>query len=260
MDGTVSPVGTRQARRRRTGDTVHIAGDYQFQALTNGPAPQRFWHDTKRWLVETYLDPVPSDRVLDVGCGSGVVANHLASLPVAECVAVDGNSAAVSFGQAQFTRTNLRFVHALVDELDLPDGYFDSACCLELVEHLYPEQGEALLRSLGRLVRPGGRLLITTPNYRSLWPVLEWLLDRSGKVPKLVGDQHVAFYTHQRLAKLARAAGWRTVHQHTCCTVAPWAAWLSQGLARGLRQREPRLPFGTILVHMLERPASGAGQ
>ncbi len=258
MQGTTSEAGTRLAGRRRTGDTVQIAGDYQFQALSHGPAPQRFWHDTKRWLAETYLQPLPTDRVLDVGCGSGVVAHHLAQLPVAQCVAVDGNRSAIEFGQAQFSRPNLRFVHALVDELDLSAGYFDSACCLELIEHLYPEQGEALLRSLRHLVRPGGRLLITTPNYHSLWPAIEWMLDFSGKVPKLAGDQHVSFYHHRRLARLAEASGWRTLHQHTCCTLAPWAAWLSEDLARSLRQIERKLPCGTILVHVLER-SSGAG-
>jgi 2-polyprenyl-3-methyl-5-hydroxy-6-metoxy-1,4-benzoquinol methylase len=255
MEGT-SGIETPRTRRR-IGDTVTIGGDYQFQALLRGPAPQRFWHDTKRWLTEAYLAPQPSDRVLDVGCGSGVVAAHLADRPVAECVAVDGNPTAIAFARATFPRSNLRFVQALVDELDFPAGYFHSACCLELIEHLYPEQGEALLRTLGRLVRPGGRLLITTPNYRSIWPVLEWLLDRSGKVPKLAGDQHVAFYDHRSLTQLAAKTGWLTIQRHTCCTIAPWAAWLSERLARSIRGFERGLPWGTILVHVLERPKDG---
>jgi 2-polyprenyl-3-methyl-5-hydroxy-6-metoxy-1,4-benzoquinol methylase len=243
--------------RRRIGDTIPIAGDYQFQALHRGPAPQRFWHETKHWLVDMYLNPRPGDRVLDVGCGSGVVAAHLADRPVAECVAVDGNPEAIAFARATFPRPNLRFVRTLVDELDLPGDYFDSACCMELIEHLYPEQGEELLRTMRRLVRPGGRLLLTTPNARSLWPVLEWLLDRSRKVPKLLGDQHVAFYARRRLERLAAATGWVTVCHQSCCTIAPWSAWLSERLARSIRRLERNLPCGTILVHVLERPAQG---
>ena len=234
---------------------MSIAGDYQFRAWTLGPAPQRFWHGTKQWLVETYLSPRESDRVLDVGCGSGVVAAHLAKLPVAECVAVDGNSLAIDFARSHFSRPNLQFTLAFVDELDFSPGYFDSACCLELIEHLYPSQGEALLRDLKRLVRPGGRLLITTPNSRSLWPLIEWLLDRSGKVPKLAGDQHVSYYNHESLKRLAESVGWTTVEQHTCCTLAPWSAWFSLALAQYLRRIERFLGCGTILVHVLEHPA-----
>jgi 2-polyprenyl-3-methyl-5-hydroxy-6-metoxy-1,4-benzoquinol methylase len=242
-----------QAGRRRTGDAVAIAGDYQWRALTEGPAPQRFWHDTKRWLVRTYLAPGPSDRVLDVGCGSGVVSAYLADLPVRECVAVDGNPGAIAFASRHFRRPNLRFERCLVDELDLPAGHFDAAACLELVEHVYPEQGRALLESLRRLVRPGGRLLLTTPNYASAWPAIEWLLDRSGRVPKLAGDQHVAFYTHARLSRLCRSAGWAIRARRTCCTLAPWLAALSWRLAEGVRAAEGRVRGGTILAYVLER-------
>ena len=44
---------------RRLGDSVPIPGDYQFRALHEGPAVQRFWHDTKLWLVREYLQPQP---------------------------------------------------------------------------------------------------------------------------------------------------------------------------------------------------------
>jgi 2-polyprenyl-3-methyl-5-hydroxy-6-metoxy-1,4-benzoquinol methylase len=255
MEGTRAAEAARRGRRR-VGDTVVIGGDYQHRALNEGPRPQRFWHDTKRWLVRRYLAPGPTDRVLDVGCGSGVVAAYLADLPVAACVAVDGNPDAIAFAARQYRRPNLRFVRSLVDELDLPEGYFDGCVCMELIEHIHLEQGEALFASLLRLTRPGGKLLVTTPNYRSAWPLIEWALDRSGRVPKLVGDQHVTFYNHRMLRALARASGWRTVRAHTCCTAAPWAAALSWRVAEAIRAVEASVPFGTLLVHLLERPGA----
>ena len=239
---------------RRVGDTTPIAGDYQFRAITEGPAAQRFWHDTKLWLVREYLQPEPTDRALDVGCGSGVVAGYLADFPVREVVGVDGNQAAIEFARQQFQAPNLRFVKCLADELYLPDGYFDVACCMELLEHLHWDQGRSLLRRLYRLVKPGGRMLITTPNYHSLWPLLEWLLDRSGRVPRLAEEQHVSFYTHRRLAESCQSVGWSTVCQHTCCTLAPWLAPVSWPLAQATRWLEPRMPLGTILVCLLRKP------
>jgi 2-polyprenyl-3-methyl-5-hydroxy-6-metoxy-1,4-benzoquinol methylase len=242
-------------RARRTGDTVPIAGDYQYRALTEGPPVQRFWHDTKRWLVQRYLAPGPDDRVLDVGCGSGVVAAALADAPVRECVAVDGNPAAIAFAAARFPRPNLRFVRGLVDELAFPEGSFDACCCLELIEHIHVEQGRELLATLARLLRPGGRLLITTPNVHSVWPLLEWTLDRLRLVPRLADEQHVAFYTHRRLEALWRDGPWAPLYRHTCCTAAPWAALVSWRLARAIREREAGLRCGTLLVHVLEKRA-----
>lgn len=250
MDGAS---GTAAPPRRRVGDTVAIGGDYQYRALTQGPRPQRFWHETKLWLARRHLRPGPGMRVLDVGCGSGVVAAALAAAR-AEVVGVDGNPDAVAFAADRFRRPNLAYRLGLVDELDLEPGSFDAVVCLELIEHLYPEQGRGLLETLRRLTRPGGRLLVTTPNYRSLWPALEWALDRSGRVPRLEGEQHVAKYTHGRLDRAARAAGWRTTRRETCCTLAPWLAALSRPAARAVRRAEARLPFGTLLVHLLERP------
>lgn len=238
---------------RRVGDAVAIRGDYQYRALTQGPAVQRFWHDTKRWLIREYLRPGPDDRVLDVGCGSGVVAAAIADSPVRECIGVDGNPDAIAFAENQLQRSNLRFVHGLVDELDFADASFDACCCLELIEHIHEPQGRALVASIWRLLRPGGRLLITTPNYRSAWPLIEWGLDYLGAVPKLVGDQHVAFYSHSRLRSLWDSGGWQPLRQHTCCTVAPWAAPVSWRLAEAIRAREGGIPCGTLLVHLLEK-------
>ncbi len=249
--------GAAAGQPRRVGDTIAIGGDYQFRAVTEGPRPQRFWHDTKCWLARKYLAPRPTDRVLDIGCGSGVVAAALADSPVQECVGIDGSADAVAFASGQFRRANLRFERCLVDELALPEGYFDAAVCMELVEHIHAHQGRTLLDSLYRLLRPGGRLLLTTPNYRSAWPVLEWALDRSGKVPHLAGDQHVTFYNHRSLGRLCRDGGWQPIHQHSCCTIAPWAAWASWALAESIRAAEARLPFGTILVHLVQKPLTG---
>jgi 2-polyprenyl-3-methyl-5-hydroxy-6-metoxy-1,4-benzoquinol methylase len=236
------------------GDTVAIQGDYQYRALLQGPRVQRFWHDTKLWLARHYLQPQSTDRILDVGCGSGVVAAYVADVPVQSVIGVDGNAAAVAFAARQFRRPNLHFARGLVDQLAFPEESFDACLCLELIEHIYPNQGRALLQTLYRLTRPGGRLLLTTPNYRSAWPLIEWALDRAGKTPRLAEDQHVAFYHHARLRQLCAESGWVTVREHTCCTLAPWLAALSWPLARALRRMEGWVPCGTLLVHLVEKP------
>ena len=48
----------------------------------------------------------------------------------------------------------------------------------------------------------GGRLLVTTPNYHSLWPVMEWIVDRSNKAPQMAGEQHISKFNPASLRRL----------------------------------------------------------
>src|SRR2546430_11451652 len=174
---------------RRTGDAISIPGDYQLRAARSANPVQRFWHAAEKIVVDEMLPPAADDFVADAGCGSGVIADYLASSG-AETLGVDASAEAIGFATSEFARPNLRFVRALVDdEMTLPRPV-DKFYSLEVIEHIYRPQGVAMLRSFRRLLRPGGRALITTPNYRSIWPLLEWTLDTFRLAPPTGREQH----------------------------------------------------------------------
>ena len=144
------------AKARRNGDPVPLPGDYQHRALTEGRPIQRRWHEMKLELLDWFFTPAAGERILDVGCGSGVFANRLAKLG-AQVTAVDSNAKAVEYGERTFARDNLEFRRGLLDELGLPDDSFDAAVCLKVIEHVYPAQTDALLADLRRDGGPGRR-------------------------------------------------------------------------------------------------------
>ena len=109
---------------RRTGDTIAIDGAYQYRALTEGNPVQRFWHEAKQLVIDRFLPPEPGDFVMDVGCGSGVIANHLAEQG-AEVIAVDGNGR-VAFKKAVLLGKSV--CKRLVDELFEQDGRWTNYC------------------------------------------------------------------------------------------------------------------------------------
>jgi len=240
---------------RRTGDRIEIPGDYQHRALHDGPATQRFWHLGKLMAVEALLDPQPGDVLLDVGCGSGVLAARMAGLPGTRVVGIDANPAAVAFGRSAYAAPNLEFREGLVDDLDLTDLQPNKIAFLEVIEHIYPEQALATLRGFHRLLRPGGRVVVSTPNERSLWPVIEWALDRLAVAPTMAEEQHVASYDPRTLAALGVQAGFRVRDVRTLHLAAPWAAGLSFGLAHRLHGLEQwlRVPFGALVLATFER-------
>ena len=104
----------------------------------------------------------PGERVLDVGCGTGRLAAHVASLvgPDGEVVGVDPLPMRIELARQQ-TRENLRFqvddAYALTG---FPDASFDIVY-LNAVFHWLPEK-RTPLRNFYRLLKPGGWLGLTT--------------------------------------------------------------------------------------------------
>jgi len=221
----------------RHGDSIEIRGDYQHRALTQGNRIQRFWHYSKILAIEKLLPPHRGDKVVDVGCGSGVITDFLARCG-AHAVGIDANPDAIRFAQQTYSSPRTLFRHGLADQPLGQDASVDKVYCLELIEHIHASQASVLLDHVHRLLRPGGRLFLTTPNYHSLWPVIEWLMDRLGLAPHMAGHQHVELYNRKKLRRLFLASGFSCEFMGTMCFLAPWIAPLSWRCARRLARVE----------------------
>lgn len=245
--------------KRRTGDTVQIGGDYQYRARTRGPAVQRFWHYSKQLAVSRFLPPQAGQRVIDVGCGSGVISSFLGRSG-AEVLGLDGNPRAIEFATGKFATDNVRFALGLVDESFHARWPADRIYCLEVIEHVYAHQAIQMLRVFHSLLVAGGKVFLTTPNYASAWPVIEYLMDSLTLAAPLRDHQHVQRYNRWKLRKLCIDAGFEVERIASYCFLAPWLAPLSWALAERLAGLEARLDFGAgaILACVL-RKADGSG-
>ncbi|HNR29836.1 MAG TPA: methyltransferase domain-containing protein [Candidatus Hydrogenedentes bacterium] len=240
--------------RRRTGDTVTIDGGYQHRAMHSPNAVQRFWHHAKKFVIADMLPPTADDAVLDIGCGSGVITSFLGE-HAAHARGIDGNPDAIAYAREHFTTHNVAFQHTLVDDAFDIEAPPQKLYCLELVEHVYFEQAVALLKNLRRIAAQDAKLLLTTPNYRSLWPLIEWFMDHCTDAPTLDAHQHVFHYTRTRLAKLAIEGGWEIQDIRTILFLSPWIAPLSWNTARQLYSIEAKTTLipGSIIVAVLRR-------
>ena len=125
------------------------------------------WHK----MLRRYLLPeqhLADKRVLEIGCGRGGFSCWLASQPQAprQIVAADFSTAAVQMGQQYARRMELSGITwevADIQSIAHPDCSFDTIISTETIEHV-PQPSQALAE-LSRLLRPGGRLFLTTPNY-----------------------------------------------------------------------------------------------
>jgi 2-polyprenyl-3-methyl-5-hydroxy-6-metoxy-1,4-benzoquinol methylase len=224
---------------RRTGDNIEIPGRYQFDAFHSRIPLQRFWHRAKFEVVEAFLPPAKGDRCLDIGCGSGVLADYLART-ASFVLAVDGNPAAIDFARERFGRPGLEFRLGLVDEWFGDPGTFDKIYIFEVIEHVTCAQVEVLLERASSLLKPGGGVLITTPNYASLWPLLERAMDVLRLAPRLRDSQHVNRLNSAKFAALVAGSsdGLKMTRLTTIHRTAPWLSFVSPSFAHRLLRLE----------------------
>ncbi len=160
-----------------------VRGDYH-----RDPDPAWDYYPTylaKIERVRAYLDRLPSStRVLDAGCGEGVLVEAYASRLAIE--GVDEN-----YASAHVRRGSILALPAA------PDSY-DRVLCLDVLEHLpFAQQAEAL-RELWRVLVPGGELLVTVPNLAHLQSRVRFLLNgrlmRTANPLKHPGDRPAREY------------------------------------------------------------------
>jgi len=103
-------------------------------------------------------------RVLDVGCGGGILSESM-SLKGAEVTGIDLGEKALNVAKLHALETGATVNYALISVEDLAQQYpesFDVVTCMEMLEHV-PDPA-AIVAACARLVKPGGQVFFSTIN------------------------------------------------------------------------------------------------
>jgi len=142
-----------------------------------------------------YLPAMEQGRLLDVGCGSGQELRWMAELRW-HAEGVEPDPAAV-----QVAREKGLTVHqGTLASQRFPDASFDAVVSSHVIEHVHDPL--AFLRESRRILRPGGRLVVITPNIRSWGHRLYRRAWRGLEPPR-----HLQVFSRLSLAALADKAG-----------------------------------------------------
>ncbi|MBU6207429.1 MAG: methyltransferase domain-containing protein [Alphaproteobacteria bacterium] len=157
-------------------------------------------HDSAHWwyvarrdiladVIRRKIAPAPGARLLEIGCGTGHNLPMLQAFGTVDALEIDDAAAAIAAH-----RLGKSVSQAPLPALEgISDGAYDLIALLDVLEHI--EDDHAALKSIAKRLKPGGRILLTVPQYMWMW---------SGHD---VANHHFRRYTKRTLRAVIGAAG-----------------------------------------------------
>jgi SAM-dependent methyltransferase len=176
-------------------------------------------------FVNRCLQPEMMDDkvVLEIGCGRGGFSISLTQKfpSVLKLFACDYSETALSIGEASTTKSGrLTWQKEDIQALSFPDDHFHTVISCETIEHV-PRPMKAL-EEIYRVLKPGGRFILTCPNYFNLFGI--WCLYRKmiGKPFTEGGQPYVNYLLLPSIYRKLKALGFQVEHFHTSEFIIPW--------------------------------------
>lgn len=172
----------------------------------------------------------PDARILDVGCGNGVISRHLGKLGF-NVLGIDVSEKTIETARSLTTSPNVKFMTKSAEELVASGERYDAVICSEVLEHLH-DPG-SLLHVLYQSLAENGKLIVTVPNGKGpretfvtkpilrmrsknnwTWRLivrLKKMLGYSGTTVQSAADNldHIQFFSKKDLEQLSRMHGFR---------------------------------------------------
>ncbi|HLW71599.1 MAG TPA: glycosyltransferase [Candidatus Binataceae bacterium] len=175
------------------------SADYDDRAFYSIIPIQRYWQRRRHRITTFWVRG--ARRVLDAGCGSSMIIQSLNN-----AIGMDPNPAKLRF----LRRLGIPLLRASAFALPFKDASFDCLISSQVIEHIPFD--DVLFREMWRVLEPGGKLVIGTPDYATRgWRIIEPIYGRL--MPGGYRDEHVTHYTRESLTSVLVRHGF--IHEDT---------------------------------------------
>jgi ubiquinone/menaquinone biosynthesis C-methylase UbiE len=113
------------------------------------------------------IDPQPGERIVDVGCGPGLLAHELAPAvgDTGRIIGADSSAAMLELAKKRCAHLpNIEFVECDATDLEVDEASADLVTCTQVL--LYVTDVEKALEEMFRILKPGGRVIIMETDWR----------------------------------------------------------------------------------------------
>jgi glycosyltransferase involved in cell wall biosynthesis/2-polyprenyl-3-methyl-5-hydroxy-6-metoxy-1,4-benzoquinol methylase len=161
------------------------------------------YYRQERKEVEALIPP-NSMRILDVGCGEGVLGKRLLEKGVKEVVGIEINPDACINAGKNLSSLVIGDIEEI--ELDLDEGHFDCVVLADVLEHL--NDPLSALKKLRKYVSDSGSIVASIPNIR-YWGIINMLIEGHWKYEDygILDKTHLRFFTKKEIEKLFADSG-----------------------------------------------------
>lgn len=186
---------------------------------------------------------IPGGRLLDIGCGVGKFIEQMSDLGW-KAEGLDADPVVVQICKSR----GLRVHEGTIEQQDYPDNYFDAITLKHVIEHIYDPV--LLLKECHRILKPGGKLVLLTPNLESLGHKkfkYFWL----GLDP----PRHLFLFSAKTLSEAIQRAGYRVIHLSSTGRISEFNWLVSYNLSRNNKNvyfDKPNL-FSRVMARIYDR-------
>lgn len=230
--------GTNSEEKSPTQKTPNLRGSDAYTA--KAASYDIFRYSSPGWdVLEQKFKGFSNDQnVLDLGCGSGAFFKQLVSLKPRAIDAIDGNQAMVEKAAMRIQsdpELSSSPIHLRQGNItELPSNTYDIVFCAQVLQNLTPDENlaaaerEVFLKHILRVLKPGGKAVLTTrsvsPGSHGRWSDLYWYADPA-VVPRAVATMELMVPRHP-LQEMTRAGFVNTELLYSNATVIRTEAYL----------------------------------
>ncbi|MFB3896706.1 MAG: glycosyltransferase [bacterium] len=194
------------------------SADYDARAFNSIIPLQRYWQRKRfaiitKYISEEKIQNIPQTKIygLDIGCGS----SKIISQSQGNIIGLDIQLNKLRYLHLQHhDLTSLPLVNGSILQLPFRNEQFTLIVCSQLIEHL--PNTAVWLTEINRILRPGGILILGTPDYQKLsWQVIEYLYRIFA--PGGYADEHITHYTLSNLKGLLSNNGFQILDKRYIC-------------------------------------------
>lgn len=243
-------------------DYASIPKGFYDEIFETSGGMRKFWHWHKFNSVTRALRSTKITSLLDVGCFAGSFLGRFMNDRNISCLGVDILEDQIEYASTHFENDLLKFKY--IDNFDSLKNLlmtFDAVTLIEVIEHLNALEIQKFFQNIDELLSVGGSLIITTPNYISVWPFLELMLKYCSDVS--YEEQHLTKFSYfnfeSKMEKIYPlfTKKYRVIDKFTSHFFTPYISILNYTLAVKMSEAvSPSRwynPFGPILMIHLQK-------
>jgi len=184
-----------------------------------GISNYRSYKDMMMMMKKVYFPKVLKDvkipkgsKILDIGCAYGYFLKLCEEIDC-ETYGIDISEYAINMAKQELKKTKL-FVHDVEKGLDMfRDNFFDLVTMFDVIEHL--KSPFLVLKEIYRILKPAGKLIITTPNLNALDRFVRKVIRKENIWHGFVDKTHIYLFTPKSLAFLVERSGFKVIKVET---------------------------------------------